>query len=410
MIPTKTLKFWGFRQHPFADNTLKGDSLKLFVAREVELEDLEDALGHSRIAGVYGTLGVGKSSFLQKLRIKLEESGNAVALVSLTADSKETFFREVLSNILFLYQEKKIQLKTAPRVNIEQERLRMEATVAQTRGADFGGRLIGIGGDLKESRSIEVSPHTEFSAISVVDKLFEASQIPLIVILDDFEKLQYWPSAGKQEHLSILSRFIATLDDNLTRDTVTFVISMDDQVTDLVANARKRGGSFSFALNHLIQLPNLKPQELADLIRIRLKAQGWNKPLRDFIPEDSFWALCLASENHPRRALNLIAEGMKQVAMRQSKEKRIDLGDMLEATKKIGEAIDAQDWLIVGHLAKSGGGSESDVTFQKAVGLTRNPLSKRISKLNGPLGLEIENVKLGKTYKLIYSLPQIDLS
>lgn len=46
MIPTKTLKFWGFREHPFADNILREDLLKLFINRETELSNVEDALGH----------------------------------------------------------------------------------------------------------------------------------------------------------------------------------------------------------------------------------------------------------------------------------------------------------------------------------------------------------------------------
>ena len=35
-LPTKTLKYWGFKKHPFADNILRDTSLKLFVDRERE--------------------------------------------------------------------------------------------------------------------------------------------------------------------------------------------------------------------------------------------------------------------------------------------------------------------------------------------------------------------------------------
>lgn len=92
MIPSKTLKFWGFKEHPFADNILRDGLLKLFVNRETEISDAEDALGHSRIVGVYGGLGVGKSSFLQKLKQTLNKDGYPVAYVHLTADSEETLY------------------------------------------------------------------------------------------------------------------------------------------------------------------------------------------------------------------------------------------------------------------------------------------------------------------------------
>ena len=52
MIPSKTLKYWGFNEHPFADNILRDGLLKLLVNRETDLSDAEDALGHSRIVGV----------------------------------------------------------------------------------------------------------------------------------------------------------------------------------------------------------------------------------------------------------------------------------------------------------------------------------------------------------------------
>jgi hypothetical protein len=63
MIPTKALKFWGFKQHPFADNILRDDLLKLFVNRENELSRAEYALGHSRVVGVRAVLVSGRARF-----------------------------------------------------------------------------------------------------------------------------------------------------------------------------------------------------------------------------------------------------------------------------------------------------------------------------------------------------------
>jgi ABC-type phosphonate transport system ATPase subunit len=97
MIPTPTLRFWGFKEHPFADNILRDDLLGLFVGREQELLQVEDALGRSRVVGVYGNLGVGKSSFLHKLRERLVGDSVPVAYVHLNADSEDTLYRELLA-------------------------------------------------------------------------------------------------------------------------------------------------------------------------------------------------------------------------------------------------------------------------------------------------------------------------
>jgi len=151
MIPTRTLKFWGFREHPFADNILRDDLLKLFINRESELVDVEDALGHSRIVGIYGSLGVGKSSFLQKLRQELKEDGHPVAYVHLTADSEDTLYRELLAELLVLVVKKYITLKNDCKLDTEKEVERLYASVTQSRGANFGGKLLGLGGALEEN-------------------------------------------------------------------------------------------------------------------------------------------------------------------------------------------------------------------------------------------------------------------
>jgi hypothetical protein len=218
-LPTKTLKYWGFKKHPFADNILRDTSLKLFVNRQRELSRVEDALGHSRVVGVYGTLGVGKSSFLQKLRQMLQEDGHPVAYVHLTADSEATFYREFLAELIVLLLTKQLTLKAKSGIMPKTEATRLYASVAQSRGANFGGKLAGIlGGDLTEKRTNQIAVHDEASSRGVIRKLFDALKSPLVVIFDDFEKLRYESDGPTRDYMPILSRFVATLEEQFCHE------------------------------------------------------------------------------------------------------------------------------------------------------------------------------------------------
>lgn len=107
-IITPVLKYWGFRKHPFDDYILKGQSLNLFVDREDELHRLHNALSN-RLTGIYGSQGVGKSSFLRKFGEVLENYSLAVAYVHLTGTTEKALYREILTTILRCHANGKIK-------------------------------------------------------------------------------------------------------------------------------------------------------------------------------------------------------------------------------------------------------------------------------------------------------------
>lgn len=180
MIPTRTLQFWEFKEHPFADNILRDELMPLFVDREEELSKVIDALGRSRVVGIYGNLGVGKSSFLHKLREALVEDGVAVAYVHLNADSEGTLYRELLAEVLVLMEKDVLSLKRIPKFDIAREAQRLHATVASSRNSNIGGKLAGIGGELAEDRTVSVEAHDESSARESLRQVFDALKEPVV--------------------------------------------------------------------------------------------------------------------------------------------------------------------------------------------------------------------------------------
>lgn len=418
MIPSKTLKYWNFKEHPFADNILRDGLLKLFVNRETQLSDTEDALGHSRIVGVYGGLGVGKSSFLQKLKQRLNKDGYPVAYVHLTADSEETLYREMLAEVLVLILSKKLNLKRINGFKAADEAIRLVASVSESRGANFGGKFLGtIGGDLKENKQTQVDAHTEASARVTLKTIFDGLKSPLIVVLDDFEKLRYQSSGKQRDYFPILSRFIGTLEEIFNHKDVSFVVSMDNHVESLIEKSQKNKEAFAFSLNSLIELPNLELPHLRDFLSVRLKAHGWKQKTGQFINTDAFLALALASGTNPRWIVRILAEAMKLVSNRKRKTKQIDLRVIKDAAKNAGNQLDAKDWIVVNHILKYGEGSANDDALRQALGFKKPKrpdgyhasVERRLKTVAASLRLDFDEVPTGTTKKNVLRITEVNL-
>ena len=418
MIPTPTLHFWGFQTHPFADNILKGGLMSLFVDREAELDQVIDALGRSRVVGVHGHLGVGKSSFLHKVRETLLAGKIPVAYVHLNADSEPTLYRELLAELLVQIGTGGVALRRGSGLQAEEEAQRLHASVASSRGADFGAKLAGVGGKFLEDRTITTEAHTESSARESIRRIFEGLNGPLVVIFDDFEKLRYEASGTTRDYFPILSRFVSTLEELLNNPQVSFVVSMDNQVESLIAREQSKGGQFAFSLNHLCAIPNLTLDHLRNLVAVRLKEHAWPGRIGDFITEKAFYALATASSNHPRKAVNILAEALRVVANRKGRQnKQLDEEAVIEGAARARLPFDPKDWITVEYLLEHGGSSNDDDDLRQRLGYKKSSRSdgyhpsvdRKLSAVAAALRLEFEDIPTGKTTKKRLCLPKIPL-
>jgi len=416
MIPTPTLRFWGFKEHPFADNILRDELMPLFVDREDELSQVQDALGRSRVVGVHGNLGVGKSSFLHKLRKILIEEGIPVAYVHLNADSEDTLYRELLTELLILLEGGSLPVKRMAGFRTEEEAQRLHASVASSRGADFGAKLAGIGGKFVEDRTVSVEAHTESSARESIRRIFDALKGPLVVVFDDFEKLRYEASGKTRDYFPILSRFVSTLEELLNRKQVSFVLSMDNQVEGLLEKEQKKGGQFAFSLNHLCRIPNLTLDHLWKLVAVRLKAHGWKAKTSGFMTDAAVYGLAIASANHPRKAVNILAEAMWVVANRKgAKERVVDDEAVRDGAARARLPMDEKDWRAVEYLLEHGESANDDDALRQHLGYKRSKnktgyhtsVDRKLNAVAASLRLEFQEITSGNTTKKVLRLPKV---
>lgn len=416
MISTPTLRFWGFKEHPFADNILRSDLLDLFVDRGQELAQVEDYLGRSRVVGVHGNLGVGKSSFLHKLRAGLLKEKTPVAYVHLNADSESTLYRELLTELLLLIGGGSLRIKQIPGFKIAEEAQRLHASVESSRGADYGAKIVGLMGKLIEGRKVSLPMHTETSARESIRKVFDALKCPLVVIFDDFEKLRYESSGTTRDYFPILSRFISTLEELLNRKDVAFVVSMDDQVEQHIENQRKKGGQFAFSLNSLCRIPNLSLDHLWELIATRLKRYGWKGSPAAFMDDEAFFALAVASSNHPRKAVTILAEAMRVAATRKNAKPQINADAIIQGASDARLPVDEKDWMTVRYLLEHSESSNDDDALRQYLGYNRakkdggfhTSVHRRLMAIASAFQLDFDETTSGQTTRKLLKLPKVN--
>ena len=406
---TKTLQFWGFKEHPFGEGMLEGDSLQLFIDRDDELNDLEDAL-HNRVTGIYGTLGVGKSTFLNKFATNPSVRGLPIALVRLPSESGDSLYREILAEVLTLVLKGRLKVKGGPRIDWKKELVRLDGTVAYSRTSEFGAQAV-FKGTISEKQSKETVQHTESTASRLLRTIIQHASKSFVVILDDFHNLEMGHAGKGRGYFPVLGRLLTTIFQHFNHRNVSFVVTLDQEIDKHIKRSRSRnGGAFAFSIGDFVRIDPLDLSYVFDLIKVRLSIQGWKKEVAHFISEDAFFTLALCGEGHPRRVLRLLRYAMQSVAKSRSKnrEKKIQQNHIEIAARKAGESFDKTDFTIVRYLASHGPTSASDEAFENAVGIKRTSLRPRLKSLQKKIRLRANRVKVDRTTQVLYSLPSFE--
>ncbi len=409
-IKTPVLEYWGFKQHPFDDYILRGKSLSLFANRGDELHRLRNSLSN-RLTGVYGSRGVGKSSFLRKFEEMLEKEDLAVAYVHLTGTSANALYREILAVILRCNIKGSIKTNKKLKLDSKKELDRVEFSISLTQEWDFGANTV-LRAGMKKLTEKQADPHTEESARALIRNIITNTRAAFVVIVDDLERMnevfqmKHVPDSD-EAYFRFVSAFARTVDESFSDEGVAFVVSLDEHFVRRIAQETLDSqGAISFSFGELVELGSFRPKELLDVIRIRLKGRKWPRALKDFISLDAFWALLTVTGGHARRTLAALRAAMEYVEMNK-RHKRLDVECIRSGLISRSERIDEKDLAIVEFLSTSGPHSPSDDELIKAINITRKPLSKRLKVLTSRLGLQITQEASGKTIKDLYSLPEI---
>ena len=139
--------------------------------------------------------------------------------------------------------------------------------------------------------------------------------------------------------------------------------------------------------------------------------------MSDFIAEEAFVALALASSSNPRWVVRILAEAMKTVADSKRRKKQIDLRAIQSGAEKAGSRLDVKDWIILDYIRKNGEGSASDDGLRAALGFKKPKrpdgyhasVDRRLRAIAAGLRLQFDEVPTGTTKKHVLRLPEFQL-
>lgn len=400
------LSYWGFKDHPFDDFILKDQSLCLFVDREKQLHKLHNALT-GRLCGIYGSQGVGKSSFLRKLEEILKASELSVVYVHLMGTSEKAIYREILAAILRNHISG--ELKTDPKLKLKakEELDRVESSIQITSESEFGAQGI-IKAGLKRTQKQDFDPHSEETARALIRDVIYNATSPFAVIIDDLERMKHFLE-NADSYFRFVTSIAKTIDESFSDPKVCFIVSVDTHFVDRInQNLPDDEGAISFSFGDLIKLENFSPQLLIEILKRRLRNRGWKKSLKDFISPEALLMVLATTGGHPRRSLALLRSAMEHIE-ESRKPLFIDTESIEAAIAQRKEILNRKDLEILFYLQKERELSTSDEKVLAELGLPRSTIRGRLKELAVKLNLTVSEQAIGRTQRTIYSFPNFSL-
>ncbi len=414
-IITPVLKFWGFERHPFDDRVLRGDELDLFIDRKVELRRLQNSLSHS-LCGVFGTQGVGKSSVLNRLVTLTLKEGYAVATVQMTGTSENLIYREILAAILRGIKAGNVKVAAKLGLKVDQELERVQSSIKYTSSVEASGEAgwkallnLAVKTGIKKQAEREAAKHTEDTALELIRDIARHKKEPFVVVVDNLERAKYMLNS-EEAYFRFITKFAQTVDTTFAELGVPFVVSLDqsfpDRIDGYLPGAEE---AYSFSFGQLVEIGVFPPGDFFKIVNRRLSHRGWPGKVDDFIEQEAFWALMLATGGHPRRAFAVLREVMELIAS-ENGAKKIRLKQIRAAIDGCGEKLTDTDMQIFRFLAVNGPHSSSDDAFMKTAGIGRAQLRTRLAELQKKALLIVTEETSGSAKKDVYSLDRLDPS
>jgi hypothetical protein len=412
-IITPVLKFWGFERHPFDDLVLRGNDMSLFVDRDAEVRRLQNALSHP-LCGVFGAQGIGKSSVLNKLVLVSIKDGHAVVTVQMMGTSENLLYREILAAVLREILAGNINMSAKLKLKADQELERVQNSIKYISSVEAAGEVgwkallnLAVKTGIKKQEEHELAKHTEETAVELIRDIARNAKDPFVVVIDNLERAKYILN-NKDAYFRFITKFAQTIDTTFSELGVPFVVSLDqsfpDRIDGFLPGAEE---AYSFSFGQLVEIKVFSPCDFFKLVSKRLGHRKWPGTTDDFIEQDAFWALMLATGGHPRRAFAVLREAMELIAAKNGK-KTIRLEHMRAAVDECGEKLAETDMRIFQFLVANGPHSSSDDKFMKAAGIGRAQLRTRLAELQKKGLLLVEEESSGNVKKDIYSVENLD--
>jgi len=330
------------RHDPFTTLSLRPHNLSYFIGREKEADRVAAALFALHNVGLAGEAGSGKSSLLQKVRSRVTSAHHAV-VIGCPKDDPVYLLTELSREMLLVLPSRKAAFAKGWDRRLRDERL--------------GKNLL----------------------LSMVARLVAAAPKPVLVFMDDLEKIQ----GDRVAHWTRSERTLQVLEELKPLFEIpraAFAVSLQEEFHGKVGDVVREGADPTVLglFKTVVRLEPFTREQLVELAMTRLRSAGFRGELEGFLePEATHLATALAHGN-PRRFLFLLSEACDRAFLR--KNERVDFVDLFEAVNE-HLRLDAVCRKLLFFLAKSGRAVASNGDLQAFLNLDTVSLNRRFEIL-----------------------------
>ncbi len=278
---------------------------KMFKGRTLELSGVINAVQQvGQHVIVYGERGVGKTSLAYMARDAFREASSDVSLAIRvacnTADNFDTLWNKITDSL--------------------------RSEVDQATDDEVAARLGAIVDKYEDiiQLSPTVTPDCVARALKVV-----AARVPLVVILDEFDRFGSWTDTVK------FAELIKLLSDDLVKCTV-FIVGIADDVTGLIEGH----ASIDRALRQ-VHMPLMTRRELAEVVTDGFEQFAERCGIRIAVPRDAVLSIARMSMGFPYYT-HLLAGSLGEFALKEQRYElnRLDVtAALLRATNEAAHSI-----------------------------------------------------------------------
>lgn len=356
-------RHFGLKNDPFTTLSLQKHNLDHFVGREDLIDRLLSMVFSVSNVGLAGEPGAGKSSLMQVLKSRVPKEFFTVS-IGVPLDDASYFLSELLRETL-------VSIPAVPGINFKEVNRRLE--------------------------SGELSKNAVFSVIRSITARLKK---PLIVFVDDLEKIK----SDRIQHLTRSEKTLQLLEELkalLELPNVGFVMALQEEFYSKVNQVVKEGAEPTVLglFKNVVLVDRFTQSQLRHMLQVRLARSGSRKLLEEFFePEALTLALSLSSGN-PRRFMYLLSEALYRGFKREGS--RVEFQDLFEAVNEHLK-LDLVCKKLLYFLAKSGRAVASNSDLQAFMGLDMISISRRLEILTKSRLAEVVDVAGGAK---VYALP-----
>lgn len=394
-VDRQFLEFFNVNRFPFVSTPLFPPYDKLFVNRERELEFMQHYIRTGQNCAIVGRQGVGKSSFLYRLKTSMEKEiyGSYIqfALKPEDGDVRINFLRTILRELIriigeddYLREHTKVDLlfelnRLEFSITLEHYQKLSHNTKAGVEGG-IGGTLVGLllpasfraklekmrGGEKGIKTQKEFPVHTEVTLKETIGKLAKATTTPIVLFIDELDKAGRYPLEDPKWDKEVIRLLELSREIMVYRELI-FVFALQEELQQKLKKAKL--GEEDISLLGLI--PEYETLEGFDInlttyaVNKALKTAGFKGKIDEIFEKGVLELILTISKGNPRLIMNYLSKAMLTACI--DKTKPISCNLLYKSIEKeLGDIFTPERWNILNTLVSNkalAGKREEDIEY-----------------------------------------------